>query len=168
MIDLFNGNGLCWTQVCSSKPGTGFFRTVSFCEQVRVNEIPNKKSLSRRERNALWYPEPTNGGVNNLIQQIMCGSGRERNGDGEEIEFGHDIDARSFPISAVLMEQETRRDSGQRVDPAEIAKIYHRCSSHSALRAQMRAVEFELDAVEYLCQPSRHGKQKIILLEERR
>jgi hypothetical protein len=166
MIHLFNGTGLCWTESGSTKTGSGM--SVSFSEQVRVNEIPSKESLSRRERRALWYSEPTRGSGKNLINQIMCGKMRERNGDGDEIDLDYDSDSRSFPVSAVLMEQESRRGSGQHIDPAEIAKIYQRCSSYSAVQAQQRATEFEFDAHEYLCQPSRHGRQKNILIEERR
>ena len=170
MIDFFDGAGLCWTDTCSSTSvGVNHRFSVSFSELVQVNEIPSKESLSKRERKNLWYSEPTRGNGLNLIQQIICGHQRERNGDGDEIDLGaNDSDSLSFPISAVLTEQESRRDSGQRVDPAEIARIYRRCCSHSAVQAQMRAMELETYANEYLLQPSRHGQQKTVLIEETR
>jgi hypothetical protein len=169
MIHIFKTNELCWAGMCLSKTGVfGIFRTVSFSEEVRV--IPSKESLSRRQIRALWYSEPTGtrGIGHTLILQILCGKAKERNGDGDAIDVDYDTDSHSFPVSAVLMEQESRRGSGQDIDPAEIAKMYQRCSSHSAVRAQLRATKFERDALEYLCQPSRHGKDKIMLIEETR
>ncbi len=170
MLKLFNTDGLCWVQPCLDRrhPRLRFSNAVSFARQVQVDEIPGRDSLSRRQKRALWYPDPMKEGMqlNLLFQQMACGS--ERSDEGDEIYPGHDRSQRSFPVSAVLTEQKSQRGRGRRVDPYEIAKVYQRCSSYSSIRAQMRAWEVEKDAIEYLCEPSRHGRSRVVLLEDRR
>jgi hypothetical protein len=170
MLKLFNIEGLCWSQPClqDNHHRLRLFHTVSFADQVRVDEIPGRDSLSRRQKRALWYPNPTKESMQmNIFQQLLCG--HEHNGDADEIHTGYnDKSHYSFPVEAVLTEQENQRGRGRRVDPEEIAKVYQRCSSYSAIRAQMRAWEVEQDALEYLSKPARHGRAKITLREDAR
>ena len=149
---------MCWAGTPS------FFRTVSFSEEVQVENIPSKKSLSKRQRKALWYPEPTKS--HGLLQQVICGSIASICDDGDEVRVAEERSGRSLPISAVLAEQESQREGCGAVDPVQIAKVYHRCSSYSTVRAQMRALEIQHETTEYLQKPSKHGKHRIILLEK--
>jgi len=168
MIKLFGRGGLCWTDPLFEQPDRlGFSRTVSFSERVQVSEIPSVETLSKRQKNALWHKDPFKARSFARMQQVLCGMSSEYNDDGEEIGIGvNQKNHLPFPVSAVLFEQESQRDCGQRVDPSEIAKIYQRCSAHSAVRAQMRALECELDAQDYMYEPAKHGRYKVILLEE--
>jgi len=150
----------CWS-------GQPLFRTVSFSNEIRVKYIPSRKSLSARQRKELWYPEPTQS--RNLLRQVVCGSRPKKcDDDGGEIDFVDERSDRSLPVSAVLAEQESQREGHAEADPIQIAKIYQRCSSHSSVRAQMRAQEVQHDATKYLQEPSKHGKYKIVLLEKER
>lgn len=143
-----------------------FFRTVSFSEQVQIDRIPNIKALSKRQRKALWYPEPTKS--RGIFKQIICAKSSEGRGDGDEVKKIDDRSDKSLPISAVLSEQENQREGniGGAVDDQELAKVYRKCSSYSCIRAHMRALDIQKDATEYLRQPSKHGRQRIILLED--
>ena len=170
MLKLFDIDGPWWPQPClqNDHHRLRFFQTVSFSDNVRVDEIPGRDSLSKRQKRALWYPNPTQSSMQmNIFHQLVCG--HEHNDDADEIYAGpNDKDHHSFPVEAVLTEQENQRGRGRRVDPYEIAKIYQRCSSYSAIRAQMRAWEVEQDVLEYLNKPSRHGRTKIHLLGDTR
>lgn len=177
MIPLFDIDSLNWvapcTSGCASPTKTRFpnlFRTVSFSNQVRVAEIPGKDSMTKRQKQALWYTDPPNRspGQFKRFQKILCGVCPEQNFDGDEINpagvRGPNV---VLPVSAVLAEQENQRIWGeQQLNDVAIAKVYRRCSAYSAVRAQMRALEYELDAQEYQNQPSKHGRHRISLLGE--
>ncbi len=160
MEHLHSFDRICWPVSRS------FHRTVSFSELVRVDHIPSKNELSKKQRKALWYPEPTKS--RGLLKQVMCGSAPVHSDDGDEVRAMEDRSGRSLPVSAVLAEQESQREGCAPPDPKQIAKVYHRCSSYSTIRAQMRALEVHHDATEYLRQPSKHGRQRIVLLEKER
>lgn len=176
MIQLFDIDAFTWAPTCAtgcSQQGPklpNFFRTVSFSNQVRVSEIPNKESLSKRQKQVLWHTEPHRRGYGHFkhLQRILCGSSPEHNFDGDGI--NPELQERGpnsiLPVSAVLSEQENQRHEGYAANPAAIAKIYRQCSAYSSVRAQMRALEFELDAQEYLSEPSRHGRKMIMLLDQ--
>ena len=170
MLKLFNIEGLCWSQPClqNKHHRLRLFHTVSFADKVRVEEIPGRDSLSRRQKRALWYPNPTQASVQmSIFHQLVCG--HEHNDDADEIYTGyHDKNHYSFPVAAVLTEQENQRGRGRKVDPFEIAKVYQRCSSYSTIRAQMRAWEVEQDALEYLSKPARYRRSNLILRESTR
>jgi hypothetical protein len=146
-------------------PGSSpFFRTVSFSDEVQVDHIPSKKVLSHRQRNALWYPQPTKS--RSILKQVMCLSGSARTNDGDEIFAEEARSERHFPVAAVLAEQESQREGHSTMDPQRIATVYHRCSSYSSICAQMRALEVQSDATEYLSQPKTPVKARIKKLEK--
>eukprot|EP00539_Tryblionella_compressa_P005816 CAMPEP_0178754220 /NCGR_PEP_ID=MMETSP0744-20121128/12043_1 /TAXON_ID=913974 /ORGANISM="Nitzschia punctata, Strain CCMP561" /LENGTH=163 /DNA_ID=CAMNT_0020408117 /DNA_START=61 /DNA_END=553 /DNA_ORIENTATION=- len=124
-------------------------KKVAFYERVKVIEIPSARILTRKEKKALWHPEPPEwkkGG--SRIRQLMCAidfdddSDEGRDDDEEVDELGN---KKRYPVSAVLDEQRNQRELGKEVDDEFIAKMYQRCSAHSLRRAQLRAVQDELD-----------------------
>ena len=48
---------------------------IRFSNRVRVLEIPSHETLTKRERNALWYPDPNDDGGNrkSRLRLVMCG-----------------------------------------------------------------------------------------------
>ena len=48
---------------------------IRFSNRVRVLEIPSHETLTKRERNALWYPDPNDDGSNrkSRLRLVMCG-----------------------------------------------------------------------------------------------
>ena len=63
--------------------------------------------------------------------------------------FDDSRERQRFPVTAVLMEQQSQRELGM-LDEYFIAKVYQHCSAHSIMKAQMRALQHELEAKEYL------------------
>ena len=128
-------------------------KNVSFYERVKVVEIPSASSLSRKERKALWYPEPNEWKKSSKVKQLLCAIDfddfSEEGRDDDEIidEFG---ERKRFPVSAVLDEQKSQRELGMKRDDLFIAKIYKKCSANSARRAHLRALHDEIEAREYL------------------
>lgn len=131
---------------------------VVFSERVKVVEIPSAKYLSRKNRKALWYSDPSESiGRISIIQQLLC-SAEDSRDDTYEYEgdcgFDHPEERRKLPVSAVLVEQKSQRESGIE-DFDFIAKIYKQCSAHSAMKAQIRAMQYEQEAKEYISTDSR-------------
>lgn len=61
-------------QANKRRPGTTTTKTTKICfsNRVRVLEIPSAKTLTKRERKALWYPDPHEGQKSRL-RLILCG-----------------------------------------------------------------------------------------------
>ena len=136
----------------SSKKG------VFFSERVKVVEIPSAKHLSKKDKRALWYSDP---GENvkriSVVRQLLCviEDDRDDTNDHEDDQgFEHPEERRRLPVSAVLVEQKSQRESGIE-DFDFIAKIYKQCSAHSTMKAQIRAMQDEEEAREYMSTDSR-------------
>jgi hypothetical protein len=128
-------------------------RMVYFSKRIAVLEIPSARYLSNRQRHALWYSEPKSS--KNHIRQLQDG--------GELIPSKH-RDEKSkirLPVSAVLTEQENQREGGY-YDPHTIAKMYRQCSKHSAIRAQMRAKQDEIESRDVITTQTRRRRRNII------
>lgn len=126
-------------------------RNVVFSERVKVVEIPSARDLSRKERNSLWHPEPADPKTSK-IRKLLCviEDFSERDESREDDEgFDDSRERQRFPVTAVLMEQQSQRELGM-LDEYFIAKVYQHCSAHSIMKAQMRALQHELEAKEYL------------------
>lgn len=172
MIRHFGLETLCWTSSCANSVTSNRvepYRTVSFSKRVRIEEIPNTDSFSQKQRKELWYPEPKRpAGRFNILQSLRCLQRDER--DDTELRIlqreERKIDTK-LPIDAVLSEQEIQREYGSSYDPTAIAKVYHRCSAYSAVRAQIRALEFELVAQEYQRKPLRRNRSNLPFWKER-
>lgn len=137
-------------------------RAVHFSNRVRVFPVPSRIDLSKKERNALWHPEPKN--QNGVLGKMMCGVTSDRV-DGGEINLlasqSHGSDAEPSPISVVLQEQRQQQEEGLH-NPESIAKRYHQCSAYSGVRAQLRALEDEVEIRDYATTFHRRGRQKQI------
>mmetsp|Transcript_10282 Transcript_10282/g.24687 ORF Transcript_10282/g.24687 Transcript_10282/m.24687 type:complete len:274 (-) Transcript_10282:128-949(-) len=163
---------------------------IRFSNRVRVLEIPSHETLTKRERKALWYPDPNDDGSNrkSRLRLVMCGmdgllsdkdghddfydryddhdfyenddgggggassngrgymgSGIDERDDGsggggdyfDELGYNSMIEARKFPVMAVLAEQGSQRLSGK-YDDEFISKIYQQCSRDSIARGLAR------------------------------
>mmetsp|Transcript_18172 Transcript_18172/g.37461 ORF Transcript_18172/g.37461 Transcript_18172/m.37461 type:complete len:183 (+) Transcript_18172:110-658(+) len=133
-------------------------KRVLFSERVKVVEIPSAKCLTRKDKKALWYSDPSeSAGRYSIIQQLLCTVDDNRDDTYEyEGDRGDDQpeERRKLPVSAVLVEQKSQRESG--IEDVEfIAKIYKRCSAHAAMKAQIRAMQYEQVAREYVSTDSR-------------
>ena len=131
---------------------------VVFSERVKVIEIPSAKCLTKKDKKALWYADPneTAGGIS-IMRQLLCVSEDDRDDINEyedDLGFERPEERRRLPVSAVLVEQRSQRESGVE-DFDFIAKIYKRCSAHSAMKAQIRAMQYEQEAREYVSTDSR-------------
>jgi hypothetical protein len=129
-------------------------KNVSFYERVKVVEIPSASSLSRKERKALWYPEPNEWTKSSKVIQLLCAldfNDFTEEGQDDDDEIINELGERKrFPVSAVLDEQKNQRELGMKRDDLFIANIYKKCSANSARRAQLRALHDEVEAREYL------------------
>jgi hypothetical protein len=128
-------------------------KRVIFSERVKVVEIPSAKCLTKKDRKALWYSDPGESSSKiSIMQQLMCVSEDDRDDTNEyEDDKGFDDpeERRRLPVSAVLVEQKSQRESGKK-DFDFIAKIYKQCSAHSSMKAQIRAMQHEQEAREYV------------------
>jgi hypothetical protein len=145
--------------------------TVAFAIDVSVWEIPNCLDLNQKEKEELWYPEPTRnvqqarkGTSLDLISRLSCRESKRRRKDSELLlspsaSFIEDLPQddtdilenrciSNLPVMAVLNEQQSQREE-RFCDPAIISKIYRQCSSHSAYAAQMKALHDELEIRQY-------------------
>ena len=142
-------------------------KSVTFHQRVKVVEIPSASLLSRKEKKALWYPEPPEPGEekSSKIRQWLCAkdildkSGEECRDD-DNYDFDEFGNKKHFPVTAVLDEQKCQRELGVKVDCEFIAKIYRECSAHSVYRARMRALQDQMDVEEYLSKPSRTSSRR--------
>jgi hypothetical protein len=139
-------------------------KCVEFSEWVKVVEIPSARELSRKERKALWYPDPA-GQKMVKIRKLLCviedfGGREEERQDGDEYE--ETAERQRLPIAAVLMEQKSQRELGMN-DAEFIAKIYRQCSQQSIVKAQQRAQQDELEAIEYISHKFKSRRRKGIL-----
>jgi len=138
-------------------------KTVSFSERVKVLEIPSARHLSRKEKQALWYAEPceetdstgTAPHKGSVMRQLLCviadnrdDSDEQEDEDEEDQGFYHPEERKKLPVTAVLMEQKSQRESGIE-DEYFIAKVYKQCSTHSTMKAQIRAMQDEQEARDY-------------------
>jgi len=133
-------------------------KNVVFSERVKVVEIPSAKYLSKKDKKALWYSEPDEGKVS-VVRQLLCVIEDHRDDSWEQEDeddqgFDHPEERRRLPVSAVLVEQRSQRESGME-DCDFIAKIYKQCSAHSTMKAQIRAMQAEQQAIEYASKDSR-------------
>ena len=143
-----------WGYDKSQSAGNSTKRSVGFKKKAEVFEIPSSSLLTRRERSALWHPEPKRKvHVMNPLKLLNClGKDEERSAD--EDERGSDSalsehEMRRLPVATVLSAQENQREEGCN-DPEVIAQLYHQCSSQSQMLAQMRAIQDEIDVREYM------------------
>lgn len=132
-----------------------------FSERVKVVEIPSARYLTKKDRKALWYADPAESyGKLSIIKRLtscsMDDTRDEYEGDRDVVEAE---ERRKLPVSAVLVEQNSQRESGIR-DVDFIAKIYMQCSAHSTMKAQMRALQHEQEAKEHLSTNNRIKKPK--------
>lgn len=137
---------------------------VQFSERVIVVEIPSARDLSRKERKALWYPEPADPKVIR-IRSLLCvvdGSEDWEESRQDEDDYEESRDRQRLPVAAVLMEQRSQRELGMN-DSEFIAKIYRQCSRHSILKARLRAQQDELEAIEYLSRSFTSRRRKGML-----
>lgn len=159
-------------------------RNVVFSRRVRVLEIPSAKTLTKKERKALWYPEPSDERKSKL-RQLLCVVDDVFDDDRYDIrdeeDFGepgldHLDERRRLPVSAVLVEQSSQKQLRMQ-DPEFIAKIYRQCSEQSVVRAQMRAIQDEAEArrisgttassMAALALPMKRAKSRIKLFRRR-
>lgn len=133
-------------------------RKVLFSERVQVVEIPSAKFLTRKDKKALWYSDPSESSSRiSIMRQLLCVSEDNRDDINEyEDDKGFDDpeERRKLPVSAVLVEQKSQRESGVE-DFDFIAKIYKQCSAHSSMKAQIRAMQHEQEAIESISTDSR-------------
>lgn len=138
-------------------------KNVVFYERVKVLEIPSAKYLSIKEKAALWYdysePEESNPKAS-VIRKLLCVVIDDHRDEWNEQEdeddqgFDHPEERKNLPVSVVLMEQKSQRESGMK-DNDFIAKIYRQCSAYSTMKAQIRAMQDEQEAREYASKDSR-------------
>jgi hypothetical protein len=120
-----------------------------------MEEIPNLRDLPKKEKDALWYPEPVKQNKHSLLRCLLCDYKPDKR-DGGTLDLDNKNGVGMLPVSAVLTEQENQREEGSN-DPDTIAKMYRQCSAHSAMRAQMRALQDEMESRDYLIEKrSRH------------
>ena len=133
-------------------------KRVVFSERVKVVEIPSAKSLTRKDKKALWYSDPGDSiRTISIMRQFLCVTEDDRDDSNEHDDdcgFDHPEERKRLPVSTVLIEQTNQRESGVQ-DIDLIAKIYQRCSAHSAMKAQIRAMQHEQEAREYFSTDSR-------------
>jgi hypothetical protein len=127
--------------------------SVAFHDQMEVWEIPSAKELSKKEKEALWYADPSDRDPSdragrNPFHLLLCRRPQPDEGEGEELL--DEMREPSLPVSAVLSEQQNQREEGGWYDPEVIAKMYHRCSSYSQMIAQMKGVQDETEIREYI------------------
>lgn len=137
-------------------------KTVSFSERVKVLEIPSARQLSRKEKQALWHEEPcedtdSTGTAHkgSVMRQLLCviadnrdDSDEQDDEDEDDQGFYHSEEKEKLPVTAVLMEQKSQRESGIE-DAYFIAKVYKQCSAHSTMKAQIKAMQDEQEARDY-------------------
>jgi hypothetical protein len=123
--------------------------SVVFHHQMEVWEIPSAKELSKKEKEALWYADPSDRAGRNPLHLLLCRSHAEGENSEEEEELVDEMREPSHPVSAVLFEQQNQREEGW-YDPEAIAIMYHRCSSYSQVTAQMTAMQDETEIREYI------------------
>jgi hypothetical protein len=137
-------------------------RKVLFSERVKVVEIPSAKYLTRKDKKALWYSDPGESLSRiSIMRQLLCVSEDNRDdiNDYEDDKGFDDLEERrKLPVSAVLVEQKSQRDSGVE-DFDFIAKIYKQCSAHSSMKAQLRAMQHEQEAIECISTDSRVSRK---------
>lgn len=138
---------------------------MSFYERVKVVEIPSANVLTRKEKKALWYPEPNEWKQTNKMKLLMCAIdfdddyfGEEGRDDLDDLdEYG---DRSSLPVTAVLEEQRNQRELGLELDHEFLAKVYAKCSAYSVMKARRRALQDELEAKEYLAKFSKSTSRR--------
>ena len=125
--------------------------SVVFHHQMEVWEIPSAKELSKKEKEALWYADPSDRAERNPLHLLLCRSHSHAEGENseEEEELVDEMREPTHPVSAVLLEQQNQREEGL-YDPEAIAIMYHRCSSYSQMTAQMTAIQDETEIREYI------------------
>jgi len=137
-------------------------KRVVFSERVKVVEIPSAKLLTKKDKKALWYSDPGESvGRISIMRQLLCVIEDDRDDANEyedDLGFDHPEERRRLPVSAVLVEQKSQRESGIE-DFDFIAKIYRQCSAHSTMKAQIRAMQHEQEAREYVSTDSRVRKK---------
>jgi hypothetical protein len=147
MLDAISGRGavddIYTKRALPPKP------SVAFHHQMEVWEIPSAKELSKKEKGALWYADPSDRAGRNPLHLLLCRSHAEGENSEEEEELVDEMREPSLPVSAVLSEQQNQREEGW-FDPEVIAKMYHRCSSYSQMIAQMKAIQDETEIREYI------------------
>jgi hypothetical protein len=147
MFDAISGGGLFNVDdTITSLPPKA---SVEFHHQMEVWEIPSAKELSKKEKEALWYADPTDRAERNSLHLLLCRSHAEGESSEEEEELVDEMREPSQPVSAVLSEQQNQREEGW-YDPEAIAMMYHQFSSHSQKTAQMKAIQDETEIREYI------------------
>jgi hypothetical protein len=130
---------------------------------VKVVEIPSAKCLTKKDKKALWYSDPGESGTKlSIMRQLLCVAEDDRDDLNEYEEdrgFDHPEERKRLPVSAVLAEQKSQRESGIE-DFGFIAKVYKQCSAHSAMKAQIRAMQHEQEAREFLADYRARRKSK--------
>jgi hypothetical protein len=142
-------------------------RRVSFHERVKVVEIPSANELTRKEKKALWYPEPKEWRKSsNKMKLLLCAIDFE--GDYYDEEGRDDLDdlhgcgePSSLPVMAVLQEQRSQKELGLKVDQEFLARIYAKCSAFSTMQARRRAIQYELEAKEYLAKWTKSSSRRL-------
>lgn len=126
-------------------------KRVIFSERVKVVEIPSAKYLTKKDKKALWYSDPGESVSRiSMMRQLLCviEDDRDDTNDSEDEQgLDHAEERRRLPVSAVLVEQKSQRESGIE-DFDFIAKIYKQCSAHSVMKAQIIAMQHEQEASE--------------------
>jgi hypothetical protein len=138
-------------------------KNVVFSKRVKVLEIPSARYLSRKEKQARWHAEPceensSGGAKGSVMRQLLCvvpgmvdhrdDSNEQEDEDVDDQGFYNPEERKQLPVTAVLMEQKSQRESGIE-DENFIAKIYRQCSAHSTMKAQIRAMQDEQEARDY-------------------
>jgi hypothetical protein len=164
MASLFSGMSFDSFLPPPSNLSTIKRKHIAFHERVKVVEIPNARSLSKKEKKALWYPEPAEFKKPNKIKQLLCAiefevDSYDKEGRDEEDDFDEYGRRTRLPVAAVLEEQRNQREMGREPDSEFVAKIYKRCSAHSVTRARRRALQDELEAKEYLSKWTRNSSR---------
>lgn len=179
--------GALFNQYFNSRPAITanetLFRKVKFDKRLEIWNIEKASEMSRKQKNALWYPDPgDNSGSRsrkNRLRLLMCQS-HTHDSDKDttfESESRSDEDSYTymsrrstsdeneeaqsrrlrFPVAAVLEEQQNQREAGTN-DPERISKMYKHCSSHSQILAQIRAAQDEADIQDYVSKDSSRKK----------
>jgi hypothetical protein len=128
-------------------------RNVVFSERVKVVEIPSAKEMSKKERKALWYPEPESvDPKKSKIRKLLCVIDNFDDRDEsrqDEDDYEESGERQRLPVTAVLVEQRSQRELGVS-DTDFIAKIYRQCSSYSIYKANIRALQHEQEIRDYI------------------
>lgn len=132
-------------------------------------EIPNAESLTKKEKQALWYPEPIERKKPNKIKKILCAidltddeyDQEARDDDDDDDFFDENGYRRRLPVCAVLEEQRSQRELGLPVNPDFLANIYRKCSAHSVLSSHRRALQVAVEAREYYLEWSKSSSWRM-------